>query len=72
MTELTKEYEQLLGMDEISRDREIVKFMVYEHVEPFTRETYIDLMGWDEIPDPWTAEHEGMLPPIFQDFDKVD
>ena len=63
---------KLEDMDEISRHKSLVRFMVREKIEPFTRENYISLMGWDEIPDPWTAEHEGQLPPIFQDFEKVE
>jgi len=34
-----------------------------------TRESYINVAWADQIPDPWTAEEEGMLPEELQDWD---
>lgn len=33
---------------------------------PLTRDNFIDRMGFDELPDPWTAEHELRLPECFR------
>ena len=46
--------EQLLGL-------------MKERGVPVTRENYLHLAFFGEIPDPWTAEHEADLPAELQD-----
>jgi hypothetical protein len=37
-----------------------------KHIVPITRETYLELAYGNELPDPWTPEHEAELPEELQ------
>jgi len=39
---------------------------------PFTRENYIDLAYGNDVPNPWTPEHEEELPEELQDWQRFE
>ena len=51
-------------------DDGVVRLLKRTHVA-VTRENYLHLAYFGQIPDPWTAEHEAELPPYLQDWSKV-
>jgi len=42
-----------------------------KHGADVTREDYIDMAWGNDVPEPWTLEHELELPDELQDFSKV-
>jgi hypothetical protein len=41
------------------------------HHVPVTRENYIEANWGDDVPDPWTAEHEAELPDFLQEVNRL-
>jgi hypothetical protein len=44
---------------------------MHRYKVPMTRENYLQIAYFGELPDPWTAEHEDELPAALQDGSKV-
>jgi hypothetical protein len=50
---------------------DLVVQMMHRYKVPMTRENYLQIAYFGELPDPWTAEHEDELPAALQDGSKV-
>jgi hypothetical protein len=54
-----------MAIEQQARHSPVLRHMI-KNGGPLTRKRYVGLSFMGEPPDPWTAEHESMLPPMFQ------
>jgi hypothetical protein len=50
---------------------DLVVQMMHRYNIPMTRENYLQIAYFGELPDSWTAEHQDELPAALQDWSKV-